>query len=164
MKKLEKAFESDSKAYSELDDFVQNFETKLNFPNDAIFTIESFPGRTIKTIEGPTALINHLRTTFKPLKECSMNDPIAEKLMKDILDSVLGAVGASIFASLVGRGIAEVADDVATGTAKVAGVAAVGLGALFLVWDTYQLAEDIKQKSIGDTIRMIAENLENPEL
>ena len=163
MKKLEKAFESDSKAYSELDDFVQNFETKLNFPNDAIFTIESFPGRTIKTIEGPTALINHLRTTFKPLKECSMNDPIAEKLMKDILDSVLGA---SFFASLslVGRVIAEVADDVATGTAKVAGVAAVGLGALFLVWDTYQLAEDIKQKSIGDTIRMIAENLENPEL
>jgi hypothetical protein len=43
---------------------------------------------------------------------------------------------------------------------KVAGGITVGLGAFFLVWDVYNTIKDGKKKSLGDTLRELADELE----
>ena len=53
------------------------------------------------------------------------------------------------------------AENTATTLTRVAGGITVGLGAVFIAWDVYNIAKDSKKISVGVAIREIADNLEN---
>lgn len=46
-------------------------------------------------------------------------------------------------------------------TANAVGVATVGLGVVFLIWHVVNIVEDSKRPSHGDTLREIAQEMEN---
>ena len=53
------------------------------------------------------------------------------------------------------------AENTAKTLTRVAGGITVGLGAVFIAWDVYNIAKDSKKISVGVAIREIADNLEN---
>ena len=52
------------------------------------------------------------------------------------------------------------AEKTAETCAKIAGRITIGLGALFIVWDVYNTVKDGQKKSLGNTLRELAEELE----
>ena len=108
----------------------------------------------------------------------------AEEILKSSTDEAVGAVANQAVKEVSGGAVKtagklaaeaakQSADDVARvaaraaaeNTAKtltrVAGGITVGLGAVFIAWDVYNIAKDSKKISVGVAIREIADNLEN---
>ena len=91
----------------------------------------------------------------------------AEEAMKVGGDDAVTAAG-----QLAVQAVKQSSDDVAMAAAKVAaseaaanaariaGAVTVGLGAVFAAWDIYNIVKDCQKKSLGDSLREIAEELE----